>query len=49
MREHPALPIVTIHDALLVPPGGEEIVAAAIRRTWADDGVEPTLKVTRPA
>jgi hypothetical protein len=49
MREHSGLPVVTVHDALLVNPSGEETAASTIRRTWGLAGVVPHLKFARPA
>lgn len=45
MVDHPDLPILTIHDAILTRPDGVGVVCDAIRDTWATVGAEPALKI----
>lgn len=50
LREnHPDLPILTIHDAILAPPDRLPIVCEAIRTTWGKLGVEPAMKIKASA
>jgi hypothetical protein len=49
MERHPELPVLTIHDGLLVPHSGVRPVAELIREIWGQAGVSPRLKITPPA
>ena len=45
MANHPTVPLVTIHDAILTVEDGIPIVEQAITRAWAVEGVIPRMKV----
>ena len=53
LRERPGLPLLTVHDSVLVPPGHEDYAADVIADEWRSEfGVSPRLKVgefTAPA
>ena len=49
MREHPDVPIVTLHDALLTTPAHVEVVRGAILAEFARVGLRPRLKIDWPA
>lgn len=47
LREHPRTPVLTVHDALLVPPWCDGIAEALIRDEWRSRyGIEPRVKVS---
>ncbi len=45
LENHPAMPILTIHDAIMAPDEGLDAVSETIRRVWGREGVAPRLKV----
>jgi hypothetical protein len=45
MREHPDLPLITIHDAIGTRESGIPIVLDALIRAWAPEGIIPRFKV----
>jgi hypothetical protein len=48
--EHPDVPVVPVHDAILTPAWGMEAVTDVIRDEWRHKtGVDVTLKISRPA
>ncbi len=49
MERYPDMPLLTIHDALLVPHSGVGHVVEVIRHVWARAGVSPTLKYPESA
>jgi hypothetical protein len=49
MERHPELPVLTIHDGLLVPQYAVEPVVELIRQVWGQAGASPKLKITPPA
>ncbi len=46
MQEHPAVPLLTIHDSLLVPAAHVETAKGAMVAAFAAEGIRPTLKVS---
>lgn len=47
MRDYPDLPVLTIHDALIVPESHQEAVVACIRAVYAKVGLSPSMEVKR--
>lgn len=47
LREHPHLPILTVHDSIVVQPDARGLVEAVIAEEWqAEFGVTPGTKAT---
>lgn len=47
LREHPEMPLLTVHDCIVAPEGYEAVVAATIAEEWmAEFGVLPGIKTT---
>lgn len=47
LREQPQIPILTVHDSVLVPEEYVEVVSAVIAEEWrAEFGVEPRVKTS---
>jgi hypothetical protein len=49
MERQPDLPVLSIHDGLLVPASGVDSVAETVNRVWGLAGAVPHLKTSRPA
>jgi hypothetical protein len=45
MKDYPHIPVLTIHDALLVPVEHVDTVATVIREVFGKAGICPTLKI----
>src|SRR5262249_26288115 len=45
MREHPDLPLITIHDGFATTYHGIPLVLDAFIRSWATEGIIPLFKV----
>lgn len=48
MREHPDVPVITVHDCLLTTPPHVDVVRGAMLAEFGRVGLVPTLKVTGP-
>jgi hypothetical protein len=47
IREHPGMPLLTVHDCMVVPPEYEEAARRIISEEWMDEfGVEPRVKTS---
>ena len=47
MKEHPDVPILTIHDSIMTTPAKEDVVTDVIRAEFAKLGLSPTIRVER--
>jgi hypothetical protein len=48
-RRNPTLPILTIHDSILIPSSAVDEACAAIEGAWGAFGAIPTLRLKLPA
>ncbi len=49
MERHPDLPVLSIHDGLLVPASDVDSVSETVNRVWELAGAIPHIKFPRPA
>lgn len=45
MREHPEVPVLTIHDSLMTTPEHSDLIAGMVREAMEGAGIHPTLTV----
>jgi hypothetical protein len=49
MQDHPDIPVLTIHDAIMVAESALPIACSAIEQVWARAGAIPKVKIVPPA